>query len=554
MMQARGRLAAGALLGALVLSAPMAGAGLVAYYSFDNSGNLGQDTSGSGYHASNSGATYDAAGYFGGAARFAGSNEYLQLPSNPLLDNLQNLPGYTIAAWVRADQVPPGSGSANDAHYGIIEKAGYHSGLRYTNVQTFAMDAWRVGDVNVSVSSPPGSPYPPLAWHHVLSTVNKTTGTLRIYVDGSLVGTTSFAPGTDARNYGTTPWRIGIANPGASSYRWPMDGMIDDAALWNVILPDELIQRLGAGTAQPLNTPVPVGRLEAFDHANVGTAAYAHDPITGEVYGPVHWKLERLNHTFINNKVRSEWYLGYQATSQAAFLGLATSGRTHADYDLPFIAWGNASLPNKYPPETPYSGDMSTFSTRYWGQVYIPPATGNPGASRAVRFREFNDDYTLFVLDGTVYLFDSAWTDFFGAGGDGGKIISLTLTPGWHDLEYYQSEGGGGDNARLLWDYDPLTNTFGGANPFITVGSDYYRYSVPELLAEGWYNVGGPAPLNGIFYNIGSAPGETFQLRLTVDYLGSSAVYEATFFGVPEPATALLLAGGLMALARRRRK
>ncbi len=238
--------------------------GLVARYSFDDAANLGKDYSTSGYTATNSGASYSPLGHTGGAASFPGVNEYLQLPSNATLDNLQNLPAYTLAAWIRADQVPPGTGDQNNANYGIIEKAGWHSGLRYSNASKFADDAWRVGDVNVTATS--AGTYASQEWHHVAVTVNKATGSIQLYVDGVPDGTASFTPGTDARAYGTTQWRIGTANPGAGTYRWPMDGLIDDAALWSVALTPQLIQDLyqsGFGSVPQL------GNLRLDPHTQV---------------------------------------------------------------------------------------------------------------------------------------------------------------------------------------------------------------------------------------------------------------------------------------------
>lgn len=550
-MDARRRVVVAAVVG-LLAWAGLAHAGLVAYYTFDNSGNLGIDSSSSGYNASNSGATYDAAGYSGGAARFPGSNEYLQLPSNSVLDNLQNLPGYTIAAWVRADQVPPGTGDQNNAHYGIIEKAGYHSGLRYTNTQTFAMDAWRAGDVGLGVGSPAGSPYPPLAWHHVLSTVDKTAGTVKIYVDGALMGTTNFTPGTNARAYGTTPWRLGIANPGSGTYRWPMDGMIDDAALWNVVLPDAFIQALGTGTAQPSNTPAPVGRLELYDHANVGTAAYAHDPVTGQVYGPVSWKIERMVNT---PGCRVEWFIGNQAWS-------GTPTYSYVSTDAYAALAGNFPISNRgsrgggvapyYPDQfvALYGSnptDIGNYSVRWSGQILI--GAEQQDALGRVFFGMNGDDRNYLKIDGTTIMDwggnnDWGTTPPYTTGTGPGNPLALSL--GWHTFEYGQNEGGGGDAGRLRWWIPSLS-----AWADIPVDSLRVR-TVGELLAYGNSNVGGPTT-NGIFTGIGSSPGEQFDLRLTVDYLGSSAIYEASFAGVPEPATCLLLAGGLAALVRRRR-
>ncbi|HPD13557.1 MAG TPA: PEP-CTERM sorting domain-containing protein [Planctomycetota bacterium] len=296
---------------------------------------------------------------------------------------------------------------------------------------------------------------------------------------------------------------------------------------------------------------LPQGRLLAYDHANIGGAAYAQVLPAGQVEGPVHWELWRMQYV---PGVMSEWYLNYNANSTANLLGLATSGLPHQDYLISQIAWSNVGGGSTYPPETPFTGDMGNFSTRHYGQVLIPDDPNNPGAPRTVRFHDHNDDWAVLVIDGLLTsINDGNWTDFNGGSNGGGQYATLSLTPGWHDFEFFQAEGGGGDNARLLWDYDPQANLFGAAD--VTIPTDFLRVLTPaELLALGDYNIGGPAG-NGIFYNIGNRPGEDLLVQLRVSYQGdtwSSPV--AQFTGVPEPATCLLLVGGLMALARRRRR
>ena len=202
-------------------------AGLVAEYDFNSS--LTQDSSGSGYHATNSGATW-ATGPFGKTAVFDGINSYIQLPSNTLLNNLQS-GDFTLMGWTKAFIVPPTTGSANTAHFGIVEKAGYHSGLKYENTSRFSTDLWRTGPTNVNL--PSSGTYGPAAWHHVAGTYSTANGTVDLYVDGQHVGTKSFTPGLASYNYGSTPWRIGIANPGAGSYRWPMSGMVDEVRIYD---------------------------------------------------------------------------------------------------------------------------------------------------------------------------------------------------------------------------------------------------------------------------------------------------------------------------------
>ncbi len=213
-------------------------AGLVAEYSF--TGSLTQDSSGNNYHGANSGATAGI-GPFGGLAVFDGINTYVQLPSNTLLNGLQS-GDFTLMAWTKAFIVPPGSGSANTTHFGIVEKAGYHSGLKYENTSSFSTDLWRTGPTNVNL--PSATTYGPAVWHHVAGTYSTANGTVDLYVDGQHVGTKAFTPGLASYSYGSQAWRIGIANPSAGTYRWPMSGMIDEVRIYDEKLSDAAVAQI----------------------------------------------------------------------------------------------------------------------------------------------------------------------------------------------------------------------------------------------------------------------------------------------------------------------
>ncbi len=76
---------------------------------------------------------------------------------------------------------------------------------------------------------------------------------MALYVNGQLEGTRTFTPGAAAREYGTEPWRIGIAYSGASSWGWPADGLIDDVRIYDRALSGSDISELaGAALALPI--------------------------------------------------------------------------------------------------------------------------------------------------------------------------------------------------------------------------------------------------------------------------------------------------------------
>jgi len=269
--------------------------------------------------------------------------------------------------------------------------------------------------------------------------------------------------------------------------------------------------------------------------------AYARDRDTGAMIGPAHWKLERLTYDTVPGMVQSEWYLGHQFGSQADFELLPTRGWGHEDYLLPGISWSNG---NNYPPETPYTGDMSNYCVRMFGEIFAPVDGTN-----TYRFHDHNDDWAVLIIDGQTVISDGSWTNLDGTQGSGGAVGSIDLGQGWHSFEFGMSEGGGGDNARLLWDIADA-----GLHPdnFLDVASEYFRVRTlvdVELLAESYGNVGSPASLGSFAWLDKPEP---YDLKLTVEFGPETGTAFGEFVGVPEPATCLLLGGGIVALLRRR--
>jgi hypothetical protein len=149
--------------------------GLAAAFSFDEgSGTTASDSSGNGNNGTVSGATWAAQGKFGGALKFDGVNDRVNVPDKPTLD-LTNR--FTVEAWVKPSvltgwrtvlmkETPDGLSYAlyaNDnepkpAAYGRINGSGFSNGSSGT------------------------APLPVNAWTHLAATYNGSA--LALYVNG----------------------------------------------------------------------------------------------------------------------------------------------------------------------------------------------------------------------------------------------------------------------------------------------------------------------------------------------------------------------------------
>ncbi len=150
--------------------------------------------------------------------------------------------------------------SANNAMYAIVAKPGWHESLSYTNGQYFQFDHWSGNDVNGDGGTPDwigtgtwqtGTTYPPGAWYHVCGVWNRSNGIIQVWVNGALAGQADHPDGLPNREYGQAPWYIGIANPGASSWRWAARGAVDDVRFYNRALADNEVRELAAGLPAP---------------------------------------------------------------------------------------------------------------------------------------------------------------------------------------------------------------------------------------------------------------------------------------------------------------
>lgn len=202
--------------------------------------------------------------------------KYAQMPSNATLDNVQEN-NYTISAWFYSYSAPPNSVFEN-RNWSIVVKYGPHLGLVYDSSRRFVFRHMLAGSVLTQAVSP--ASYPLNTWHHVAGVVNKSAGTVKVYVNGSPVATQNFTAQAAAHEYGTRPFRIGNAQD-----NWTADGRIDQVRIYNRALTDGEIANLSDESGVNLGPTLRVGWMGMQGHVGEGPGGDTGSPY----YKVVQW-------------------------------------------------------------------------------------------------------------------------------------------------------------------------------------------------------------------------------------------------------------------------
>ncbi len=234
-----------------ITNPPATGNALVAHYTFDNSGNLGQDSSGHGYdlnYNGGSGVTSTGTAKAGsGAAQFDGSSffGYTTTPSN-ILSTLAG--DFTLSFWIKTTQNDGNENGAGWAGTGLVSAD--VPGQQYDLIPA-ALDGGQIGfntgpyddTLNTSIDINDGN------YHHVAVTRNQTTGEKQIYIDGVL-NTSQLAtlnPLSDPRSL-AIGCKIDASQPdpinlSPSQY---FNGLLDDIQVYSGVLSSNVVAQLYA--------------------------------------------------------------------------------------------------------------------------------------------------------------------------------------------------------------------------------------------------------------------------------------------------------------------
>ena len=187
-------------------------------------------------------------GRSGGGLDLDGAGGHVELKSSAARDKVQ-ADSYSVCAWFKPADVPPGTESDNKARYGIVIKAGWHTGISYNNEKQFVMEHW--------LAPAAGSEDPVWAgagtweescdagkWYHVVGVVDRKAGATKLFLNGELKNSADWEANKPSRDPGNQPWRVGIGSPGADKWSWPAKGMISDVRIYKKALTDNEVAAL----------------------------------------------------------------------------------------------------------------------------------------------------------------------------------------------------------------------------------------------------------------------------------------------------------------------
>jgi len=267
-------LGAAGLLGAgLVPAAQAADSSLVAAYDFNQgTGTVVPDDSGNGHAGTVSGAAWSASGKFGGALAFNGTSSLVTVPSSAALSLTT---GMTLEAWVK-----PATSTGWQTLLMRERPGGMSYGL-YGFDNTGKPPAI-YGHVSSDVEAKGKAALALNVWTHVAGSYDGAT--LRIYVNGSQVGTTAL---TGSLTSSSSPLRIG----GNSVWGEYFNGLIDEVRVYNRALSAAEIatdQTTPVAPAVPDSTPPVITTVAAAGVSATGASITwtTNEPADGVVdYG-----------------------------------------------------------------------------------------------------------------------------------------------------------------------------------------------------------------------------------------------------------------------------
>lgn len=239
----------------------------VSYWTFDNtnlSGSNPLDITLNGYDGTTNDMTTGVNGVIDQAFDYDGVNDYYNVGGQSMIDWLNDFDvnGKSWSYWVNASNVGIGLALSytRDADNNPQLDAGTWDGSNYLR--------FVVGDDSGNlITATSGFVLNTSEWYHIVGTWNKSSNTLKMYVNGVEVDSQTGTSGTISQ-YGTDePFTIGARRDGTTTAQF-FNGQMDEWSLWNVTLDNGEVTQLynsSNGYQFPFNNAsAPVGPTPAI--------------------------------------------------------------------------------------------------------------------------------------------------------------------------------------------------------------------------------------------------------------------------------------------------
>lgn len=212
---------------------------LIARWEFEDSGNLGLDSTANANHGTVNGDVSQVAGKNGHGAFFDGTGDYIS-KTNLAGGYTAGSGGYTFAAWVKHDAAASG--------FDAILTQGIGSGFTFRLLVNSA-DTLYVNAVGEPDRTLTGNTITDGVWTHVAMTGEQSAGpnrTGKVYLNGVLVNT--FSQGGALPTVGPTHTTLIGGSDGGTLHQWR--GVMDDVRVYQGALTESEIATL-AGVPEP---------------------------------------------------------------------------------------------------------------------------------------------------------------------------------------------------------------------------------------------------------------------------------------------------------------
>ena len=257
---------AAVLAGLALAIAPVQGASLVSHWKLDDASGNATDSGPGGQDWPTYGAAYSVSGVFGTAFYFSGGwPVYMNMGRtapwpDPALYEFAPGESFSVAGWYASNSAT-GRGTLNMVQKGKFEAGSLEPawGIDTQGTATNGIRAtlWSSGVVlQAQMASTPTETYFNGSWHHVAGVYDGTTGTLSLYVDGSLEDSVTNAAAMGVY-WGNANSTLAAMWDQFSPYPNMGEGTLDDLAVWSGALTETEISNVINYGAQNFGIPEP---------------------------------------------------------------------------------------------------------------------------------------------------------------------------------------------------------------------------------------------------------------------------------------------------------